>query len=354
MTKTKKVLLAILILFVCVFVILSVLVSLFGKKVVEAAIEQNLKIKTRLGSISLGLPLSISLKDIEIGSLIKADKISFSPNLLGFLAGKVVLNGLTLINPVINLEESVDGSLNLPQYQHPFIFLTGLVVKNGKINFIDRKIGPAGLFTRVDKIDAVISKDMFPLTSLNIKFKLSAYLADASSKELGSAEASGWIDFGKKDMDATLRLNDLEVTHFAPYYGNLLSNRKLLSAKLNLTAEPKAKNNDLNISTNFKLSNLVYAQEEPQEEGQLPQLDLVKNTLDLFTDKQGNLILDFTINAKLDNPTISIAELKKTILQAAIRNLSNQRPEDLIGKVIDTIEKYKDFGKELKDIFKKE
>ncbi|MDD5166962.1 MAG: hypothetical protein PHQ57_06210, partial [Candidatus Omnitrophica bacterium] len=82
------------------------------------------------------------------------------------------------------------------------------------------------------------------------------------------------------------------------------------------------------------------------------RLDLFKSTLDFFTDKEGNLNLEFEINTRLDKPAITRAELHKIILNAAKRNLSNQSPQELYEKVSDTVKQFKKFGKELKDIFK--
>jgi hypothetical protein len=314
--------------------------------------------KTSLGNISLEFPFTINLTDLEIGNLFRSDRISVNPSILGFFAGKIVLNRLSLINPLINLEQNADGSLNLPTLTHkgkaPSIFLTGLTIKNGRLIFADRKISPEGYKIIVDRIDAYISKVMFPPTSLNIKFKFYATLMDANARRLGNADTSGWVDFGTKDMDATLHIEDLDITYFHPYYGNFISNKKLLSARLNLTSLFKAKDNDLTVESNFKLSDLIYAKEEPAKEGELPKLDLLKNTLDLFTDAKGNLNLDFTMNTKLDSPGINIAELKRVILAAAVKNLSNQPPEALIEKVTNTIQQFKDFGKGLKNIFKKQ
>ena len=358
MKRINKVVVWVLVIIFAVFISCSIAIALYGKKIAVNLIEQNLKMKTSLGNISLEFPFTINLTDIEIGNLFRSDRVSANPSILGFFAGKIVLNRLSLINPLINLEQNADGTLNLPTLRQkgkaPPVFLTGLTIKNGKLIFTDKKISPEGYKIILDKINAYISKAMFPPTSLNIRFKFYANLTDSNARTLGSADTSGWVDFGPKDMDATLRIEDMDITYFAPYYGNFISNKKLLSAKLNLTSIFKAKNNDLTIESNFKLSDLVYAKEEPVKEGELPRFDLVRNTLDLFTDAKGNLSLDFSINTKLDKPGISISELKRVILAAAVKNLSNQPPEALIEKVTNAIQQFKGLGKGLKNIFKKQ
>jgi hypothetical protein len=358
MKLIKKIILWVLIPLFIIFILANIAISVFAKQIVVQQIEQNLKLNSTLGSINIGLPFSINLNKLTIGDLFKADQVSVSPNILGFFAGKIVLSGVTLVNPVINLIESGDGSLNLPKLEQkggkpPEIYLTALTVRNGKVNFTDKKIDPAGYRTSLAKINARISKVMLPPTSLKANFKVSSDILSAGSMKLGALEFSGWIDFGPKDMDAQFSLNDLDLVYFAPYYGNFISNKKLLSAKLNIDCGLKSKRNNLNIMTDFKLSNLVYDQEELAP-GELPELNLAKNALDFFTDSKGNLNLEFEINTKLDNPNIKPSELKKIVLKAAAKNLANQSPEELIGKVNDNIEQFKAIGKALKGIFKGE
>ena len=114
--------------------------------------------------------------------------------------------------------------------------------------------------------------------------------------------------------------------------------------------EPKNEKN-LNILTDFRLSNLVYAQ-ETQAEGEALEINFTKNALEFFTDSRGNLNLEFKINTRLDHPKVSIEQLKKAILKAAAKNLSNQSPNELIKKFNGNIEQFKAIGKTLKNIFK--
>ena len=321
MKSINKAIIWALLIILTVFISCSIAVALFGKKIVISRIEENLKTKASLGGISLGLPFTLNLTNLEVGNLFKAERISANPDILGFLAGKTVLNRL--------------------------------VIKNGEFIFSDKKLSPEGFKIIIGNINAYFSKVMLPYAALNTELKLYANIMDVNARIIGGVDALGWIDFGAKDMDATLQIKNLDVTYFAPYYGDFISNRKLLSAKLNLTSLLKATNNDLTIASSLKLSDLVYAKEEPPREGEPAAPDLVKNTLELFSDAKGNLSLDFSINTKLDNPGISISEFKRAILNAAVKNLSHQPPEALIEKVTNTLGQFKDFRKELKNIFKK-
>jgi len=335
------------------FIIASILVGVYAPKIVEDQIRQNLKVKTSLGKISLSLPFVVTLEKLEIGDLASIKKISFSPNLVALIFGKVVIHGLTITEPVINLVEAQDGTLNLPVLEQkgkpPEIYPTSLNLRDGKIIFTDRKVSPSGYQVIVSKLNIKISKVSLPITSLATNFDLSCQLDTPAGKAFGEINFSGWLDYLAKDMDAKLEVKNLDLTNFSPYYGNFISNKKILSANLNLGSTFKAKNNDLNIITDLNLANLVYEKTEEQQLG----LELAKNTLDLFTDANGNLHLLFNIDTKLDNPSITQDKLKKIILKAAMRNLSSQSPEQLVDKVGKVIDQYKNIGKELKSIFGK-
>ena len=85
------------------FVIVNILFAIYAPKIVEDQIRKNLKVKASLGKISLSPPFTITLERLEIGSLANIKKISFSPNLIALIFGKVVIHGLTITEPVINL-----------------------------------------------------------------------------------------------------------------------------------------------------------------------------------------------------------------------------------------------------------
>ncbi|MCX5710614.1 MAG: DUF748 domain-containing protein [Candidatus Omnitrophica bacterium] len=350
MKKVFKVFIWIISIFLVIFICGSVFIALYGKQIVVDQIEKNLKMKTTLEKISLSMPFSVHLTGLKIGDLFKADKISISPNIFSLFPGKIVLGSVTLVNPEVTLVQDPDGKLNLPKLEGgggaPPVLVTGLIIENGKINFTDKKVSPEGLTTILSGINARISKVMMPLTSLDAEFNMDAQVQSAENKRIGDLSLKGWIDFRRKDMDAEFKVKDLDAVYFGPYYGDFISQKKLLSADLNLASTFKAKDNDLNIDTDFKLSGLVYAPVEPGAEQELSIFNLEKQALDLFTDKEGNLNLEFNIETKFDKPDIGGKKLRKVILTAAAKNLINQNPGDVYEKVMD-------IGKQFEQLFKK-
>ena len=353
MKKKYKIIFIICGIFIVIFLVANILIGIYAPRIVEQQIEQNLKLKASLGKISLSPPFTITLEKLELGNLASIKSISLSPNLAALLFGKIVIHGLTIIEPVINLERSADGKLNLPVLEQkgkpPAIYLTSFDLRNGKIIVTDKKITTEGFQVIINKLNVKVAKVALPITSLATNFSVSAELLSHQAEAFGEIAFSGWLDYLAKDLDAKLEVKGLDVAKFSVYYGNFISSRKLISARLDLVSDFKAKNNVLRIASKLNLSHLVYEDELEQP----LNLDLMKNALDLFTDTKGNLSLEFNIDTLLDKPELSQEKIQKIILKAAAKNLANQPPDQLINKVANVIDQYKDLGKGLKAIFGK-
>ena len=340
--------------FLAIFLAANLLMGIYLPRIVEQQIEKNLKLKASLGKISLSPPFTVTLERLEIGNLASIKKISLSPNLPALLFGKIVIHGLTIVDPVINLVQSADGKLNLPALKPdgqkpPAVYLTSFNLRNGKIVFTDKKAVADGFQVILNKLNVKVAKVVLPITSLATNFNASAELLSQQAEAFGQITFNGRLDYLAGGLDAKLEIKDMDVTKFSVYYGNFLSSRKLSSARLDLISTFKAKNNALQIISKLNLSHLVYADDQEQ----LLNVDLMKNALDLFTDSKGNLSLEFTIDTLLNKPDLSREKIQKIILKAAAKNLANQPPQQLIEKVANVVEQYKGLGKELKAIFGK-
>lgn len=353
MKKRNKIILwcvaGLILVLLCCF---NILAGMIAPRMIEQQIQQNLKVKAKVGSLTLLLPFRVSLAKLEVGEILSVKKISFTPNLIALLFGKIVIHGLSLEEPVVNIVQAADGKLNLPVPEQkdakaPEIYLTSLRVKEGRINFTDKKVTTEGFRMSVGKLNVQVAKVALPVTSLETNFTVDAVLLSWADEPFGEISLAGWLDYPARNLDAQLEVRGLDVTRLAVYYGNFLSNRRLASGKLDLVSLAKARDNALNIATKFNLSHLTYA----SGESQLLDLNLAKNTLDFFTDQQGNLTLEFNIDTLLDKPNLTQEEIQAIILKAAAKNLSKQSPQHLMDKVSSMVDQYEKLGKELKNIF---
>ncbi|MFH1397890.1 MAG: DUF748 domain-containing protein [Candidatus Omnitrophota bacterium] len=326
MKKIIKILAWVVGIIIILFLLLSIVVALFTKPIAISQIESNFKLKTNIGSLSLGFPLSVNIRNLNIQGLVKVEEISLKPSILGFLAGKIVLNELRIIKPQISLVMDKNGKLNIPQFENkgkqPPIFLAGLDIRQGKVFFVDQKIGSAGYKITLSNINAKISKVSFPITSLLANFDVSAMLGDNAEK--GIATASGWIDFGPKDMEGRIELKDIEMTYFAPYIQGLqdspLGGFMDSSAKLNASSDLKAVNNNLAVKCRIKVMNLSS---------------------------------EFTFKTKLDKPVIDASMITQQLAGAAAANTIEQLSQKYVDNPEDFKKQVKDLGKSLKEMFLK-
>lgn len=355
MKRPIKIIYVILVIVAAGIIVLNLLVNLFGKKILVDQIKENLGMPASVNGMSVGLPLSLDISGLQIGDLARIKRISLSPSLLGFLAGKIVLNRLVVVDPVISVVQSENGALNLPQLKQggkqPPLLLAGLVIKNGTVMFNDQKTSPA-LETTLRDINLNISKISLPPTSLFTRYRLSAEIADPKGKKLGEISGNGWIDFGPKDMDGNFQLLDVEATYFAPYcgslFGDLLINKNLTSAKLNFNADLKAKSDDLKIACRLGLSDFVYNKEQSQQETE-DLSSALPNLLNVFLGKEGKMDLNFNIDTKLSQPNFNILQIASGAVK---KNITDQPPEKTAEKVSNAIEQFKVIGKNLKNIWK--
>ena len=143
MRKLKVVMIWFVAIFVAFFVLAYVGVGVWGKGILQQQIEKNLKVEAKVKGVFLSFPFAINIDGFELKDLAVIKRISFTPNILGLLMGKIVLNGVHVIQPVITVQYNADGSLNLPVLEQggnpPSVYVTGIQVKDGKVIFTDEK-----------------------------------------------------------------------------------------------------------------------------------------------------------------------------------------------------------------------
>lgn len=322
MKKIIKILVWVVGIIIAIFLLLNIAVALFAKPIVVSQIEQNLKLKANLEGLNVSFPPAVNIRNLNIQGLAKIDEVSLKPSILGFLAGKIVLNELRIIKPRIFLVMDKNGKLNLPQFENkgkqPPIFLAGLDIREGSISFTDYKVDPAGYNMVLSDIEVKVSKVSFPITSLLANFNMSALLGPYQDK--GAITAQGWVDFGPKDMEGKIELKDIEMIYFVPYFKDSPFGSFQVTAKLNASSDLKAVNNNLAAKCRIKFMNFSS---------------------------------EFIFKTKLDKPSVDPAMLKQQVAGAMARNIFEQLPRKIADNPEEFKKQIKDLGKSLKEMFLK-
>jgi hypothetical protein len=97
-------------------------------------------------------------------------------------------------------------------------------IQRGAVDFEDRKVGglPAQFVLR--DLDFGIKNIRYPLTTLHSPIELRGKVK--GKKQEGSIYAKGWIDLKTMDLETSLKIREIEVETFEPYY------RKKVSAEI--------------------------------------------------------------------------------------------------------------------------
>jgi hypothetical protein len=187
-----------------------------------------------------------------------------------------------------------------------------LKVSEGKIEFIDHSISPDGIKITANHINLTLSNafmfSRYPLTN----FALSATIPWKEGQEEGKITLDGWANFAKKDMQASLKITDIDGIYLYPYYAQWvdLGKARIDKAKLNFTSEIQGLNNEVSAQCHLELTDIVR---RPLEEGQQEDkaAKVADQVLDIFKAlNTGKIELNFTIHTKMDRPEFGMSSIR--------------------------------------------
>ncbi|MBI5144732.1 MAG: DUF748 domain-containing protein [Candidatus Omnitrophica bacterium] len=399
----------------CVFLFASAYLFLVfkGKQMVIQRLQELTQRKVTVGYFDLVLPLSIEIKNLNIQGLAKIDAISVSPSLLGMLTGNVALNNIRITNPEVTYEKVSPESAALPAgvpagagvpsgevtaqasaaapttaqpvlaapapLQQPRLIIKRLRIKNGTLNFVDHTLDNGGI--------KIIVKDIYiDLTNLYLlprsaiaNFELKGKIPWLGDHEEGSVTADGWLNLYKKDMEANLKIENIDGIYLFPYYSKWvdLEKARIQQAKLNFSSNIHGLNNNITADCHLELSDIQF-KERPADEEINKAEKIAAMVLDVFKAlNQGKIVLDFTIRTKMTRPEFGFSSVKSAFEdRLAEARRKRGRPistQDVLGlpanfvrgafksltdlttAVIDgTVSAGKEVGKSVKEAFKRE
>lgn len=341
MIKTIRI---IVITFVIAFAATFIFMLLRGKAIITRQLEQLTHKKVSINYVGLVLPFNLEIKDLDIPGLIKVDYVSIAPSFPGLLSGKIVLSDLKLVNPQfiyekVAVNKNTGDSLNnvnpavavpipesnsIPQaksirqensvsggVKYLRLIIKNLNIKDGRIDFVDRTLPGSGI--------KITFKDInFHLTNLYIypksavtNFQFSGRIPWLEGQEEGKIEAKGWVNLFKKDMQATVKITDIDGVYLYPYYATWvdLEKTRIQSAKLNLTSKLKSTNNNLAAECHLELTDIVFKQ-RPEEEMDKAE-KIASAVLGIFKAlNQGKVVFNFTIKTRMTNPGFNFGYIK--------------------------------------------
>ena len=342
-----KLLLIVIVFLALVLIGLHIFVNIKGRSILTKKLEETLNRKIIIGSLTTSFPTNIHVRNIEAKGLFKIDEVFAGGGLFDIFRNSFNLSLLKIVKPVvtieknfiksttealmpsdINLQEKTDNqdkamppNLNpLALSQNRFLpwrfSIRHLIVSDGVFNFIDRSIGKDGLSIKTENVNIKVDNLNFSIKSSQItSFELKAKVPWQEGKEVGKIEAEGWLNLFKKDIQATLKIKDIDGIALYPYYSQWvdLEKARIQSAKLNFTSDIHGLNNNVTANCRLELTDIVR---RPVQEGETEEkaAKITDAVLDIFKAlNEGKIILDFTIRTKMDMPEFGFGNIKTAV-----------------------------------------
>ena len=315
-----------------------------GKTVLTNHLENFTGKKVTIGTFKVTPPLNIEMGKVDIQDFAKIEHLFISPSPLRFLTGRIGFNEIRLVAPSITLKKTFakEGDLiSVPEAIVPppasaaptiastkdavavesteekidlNLVIKRISIKRGEVNFIDETAGTAGIKITINEIFLDVTNLYLPSPSLATNFSLKGNIpwSQDNGKEQGKIDFQGWINLYKKDMDASLKINDIDGLYFYPYYSKWvdLEKARIEQAKLNFNSNIHGFDNNLTAECHLELTDIVFKQREPEEAEQKAE-KIANAMLDIFKAmNQGKIVLDFTIRTKMDRPEFGFGDIQ--------------------------------------------
>ena len=358
---------------------LHIIVAFQGKALVKKRLYGLTQKKVTLSYLDLTPPFNLEIKNLNIEGLANIESVFLSPSIPNFLFGNIAFNKVVIIRPEFTYKRmpsdptailgtpaataaaqptAVLAPAAVSEGGKPFrLILKRLNIKDGKINFIDKTVGEQGLKVTIKEINFNLTNlYLYPLSAI-ANFDLKGKIPWQEGREEGKIEAEGWLNLFKKDVQATLKIKDIDGVYLYPYYSHWvdLEKARIEKANLNFTSNITGLNNNVAAECHLELTDIVRKPrpaDEPQEKAE----KIADAVLEIFKAlDQGNIVLDFNIKTKMDRPEFGFDNIKMAFESklAQARGGGELKPEDVFkfpGKLLEGLVKSAtDFSKAVVD-----
>jgi hypothetical protein len=173
-------------------------------------------------------------------------------------------------------------------------------IQKGSIDFEDRKIGDPPPQMNWREVDFEIRDIRYPLASSHSPVALSGKMKGKAQE--ASITVKGWIDAKTMDMEASLKIREIEVKTFEPYYRKRVT-AEIESGTLDMDSRIAVKEKRIDAPVELDLINLHI------KEGEGTVFWVPAETLISLLDKKGHQVkAKFHVKGNMENPQFNLQE----------------------------------------------
>ena len=325
-----KIILILSLTFALIFVSTYIFLVFKGKSLIVDKLEDLTKKKVTVGYFAIKPPLVLMVSGLEIEGLAKVETITATPNIFALLTGKVLLDDVKLVKARITYEKSLSAlspasaaepSISVPvsiyvnkiRNKHFFshFLIKHLTLNDGRIDFLDRGVSKEGIKIIFKDVSLSLVNNYAFSGSAMSSFDLKAKIPWQKGEAEGKIDLKGWIDLTNKNMEAQVKIEDIDGIYLYPYYSAWLDldKSRVEKANLDFTSNIHGLNNNVTADCHLELTDIVF---KPLAESARGREEVIASAvIDIFKAMdQGKIVLNFTLKTRMDRPEFGFSQIK--------------------------------------------
>lgn len=210
-----------------------------------------------------------------------------------------------LFGPWVRTEKEKEGKETFEEAEkkkgEPIqILIDRIRIKKGSIDFEDRKVGDPPAKIELRDINFEMRNTEYPNTSVHSPIQLKA--KKKGKEKNGGIDIKGWIDVKSMEMETSLKIQDIAVKTFEPYYRKKVT-AEIESGSMDMNSKIAMKGSKIDAPGELDLVNLHI------KEGRGTVFWIPAETLVSSLEKKGNRIkVQFHVRGDMENSQFNLQE----------------------------------------------
>jgi len=173
-------------------------------------------------------------------------------------------------------------------------------IEKGSIDFEDRKVGDPPAKIELRDINFEMRNTEYPITSVHSPIQLKAKVKGKGQE--GNVEIKGWIDVKSMEMETSLKIREIEVKTFEPYYRKKVS-AEIESGTMDMDSKIAVREKRIDAPGEFDLINLHV-----KERGGMVFWIPAETLVSLLEKKGHQIKFKFYVKGDMENPQFNLQE----------------------------------------------
>ncbi len=259
------------------------ILSFYAVKLIEPQVQKAMGPGFTIAQIKVGITC-LSIHHIRFEdprtkqTFLRIEEIKIYPDLFSFLKRRMQIRECVIIKPSLLFSLTREGDLIGPwvgikkeekrgevggkeekkESEAIPLKVDVLRFEKGSIDFEDRKTGETPCQIRLSEVNLKMERIDYPIFSARSPVELRGKMKGRVKE--GEIITKGWIDLRASELEATLKIRDIELRFFEPYYRKRVT-AEIISGQLNMDGRISVQKGVLDAAGKMELVDLQMREE---------------------------------------------------------------------------------------------